>query len=335
MIKTVCLDAVIKPMGDGSTRPIIVLCSDGNTYILKNEKIDNNLNKANYNCMFLNEALSYLIAKYLSIPVPESVIINVDEDFSVYDPSLNFSYRLKKGLYFGSRELQFIDNNLLENHRVLKEMGKKYINNSWKNFFKDLENIEDLAKIIAYDLFISNFDRYTNEGNILVSNSDKKRVYAIDHGHAFFGPFWNENKISNLKSVQNTSSYIDNYLNLAHYLNTIEIDEIKLYKFNGLGVIFDAMQNNIDLQNLELHPFRNVVFDIEAITEELLDTWFSYIPNEWYIDKSFQIAIFKNYILKQKNLIRYFIQRLVERNAFSNYLGGSLLWKEKNCGTAL
>lgn len=335
MIQTVYLDAVIKPMGDGSTRPILVSCDDGNTYILKNERIDHNLNITNYNCMFLNEALSYLIAKFLSVPIPESVIINVDEDFMVYDPALKFSYRCKEGLYFGSRELKYVDNNLLENHRILKQMGKKYLNNSWKNFFKGLENNDDLAKIIAYDLFISNFDRYTNEGNILVTNNDKKSIYAIDHGHAFWGASWNENKINGLNLVQANQNYIDYYLNFTHSLNGIEIDQKRIFNFDNLGIIFDAIQNSISLQNLEMHPFKDIVFNIESITEELLDTWFSCIPSKWYIDKNFQIAIFKNYILKQKDLIRYFIQRLVDRNAFSNYLGGSLLWKEKDCGTAL
>ena len=89
-MRTVEVETFLKPMGAGISRPVLVIGDDFNEYILKNQKVNENGNLVNYNCMFLNEVLAYQIAVYLGVPIPETVIAFVEGDFAENDPSIRF-----------------------------------------------------------------------------------------------------------------------------------------------------------------------------------------------------------------------------------------------------
>ncbi|WP_153010070.1 HipA family kinase, partial [Sporosarcina koreensis] len=276
------------------------------------------------NCMFLNELLSYQIAKYLGVPVPESAIAYMDKRILEKDPTATFVHRFYEGNLFASLELEKEDN-LLENYEEMIQMKKPYISRTWNAFFSNVENINDIANVIAFDLLIANFDRYGNDGNLLVAQTTEgRKIFAIDHGHAFFGPIWHASKVNAMRLPNNTNAYCDQFINIAFGNN------IKNGLINGLGVVFDAIEQKIDLTNLQQHSFLNVVDRIESISEGLVDDWFNQIPDEWFVksDRDAQLAYYKRFILTQKDLVRFIIQRMADKMAFTNYLGGELQWKK-------
>lgn len=330
MIRKINVDAFLEQLGQGISRPVLIIGNDYEQYILKNQRADHNGNKYNFNCMFLNELLAYQIGEYLNVPMPEAVIAHLDGRLIEADPTLRFAYRFSEGSYYASKELKNVENNFMENMNNLRLMGKPYITRSWNHFFDNIVNKEDIAKILAFDLLIANFDRYGNEGNILIDNTPSGReLFAIDHGHAFWGPEWNDLKIRMLGTVECTEKYANDYI------NGIIINNVNKGFLNGLGVIFKELERYIDLNALNNHSFQNIVLRIEMITEEHLDEWLNNVPNEWFVNKPMQIGYFKNFILKQKELIRSFIQILANRSAFTNFRGGTLEWKiEKQSGTA-
>lgn len=322
MIKEIEVDTFLKYMGQGISRPVLVIGDDYNEYILKNEKIDNGGNLTNYNCMFLNELLSYQIGRYIGVPMPEAAIAFVDNKFTTDEPLVRFAYRFEEGRYFASEKLKYLENNIMENSKQLIMMNKPYIIRTWKNFFSNIDNKYSVSDIVAFDILIANFDRYNNVGNVLICNDEKSRnLFAIDHGHAFFGPIWDQKKINCFKQVAMTNDYINAYANLIWNNMHGEL--------SGAGVIFKALEEYINLEDLQQHSFLNVVQKIENISENMLDVWLHTIPNEWYIDESLQMTYYKKFILQQKDIVRYIIQNMAERNAFTNYKGGKLEWKNR------
>jgi hypothetical protein len=309
----------LKSLGQGMSRPVLIMGNDFEEYILKNENIDNNGNITKFNCMFINELLSYQIGLYLDIPMPEAVIAYVDGQFCEEDPTIRFSYRFENGKYFATKKLKNLENNILENYDTLFRMNKPRIKQSWNNFIKNIKNKDDIAKILAFDILIFNFDRLKNEGNILLNseNEDNRKIYAIDHGHAFGGPQWSENKINILSSPKLADCYVQLFMSVVK-------------DFSGGGIMFRALEQHINLEDLVNHSFLNIVNKIEAIDEKMIDSWIEVIPNEWFVEKEVQVAYYKNFILKQKELIRHIIQFMANNNAFSNYRGGILEWNSKN-----
>ncbi|WP_243289291.1 HipA family kinase [Clostridium perfringens] len=313
------VDAILGKMDAGVSRPVLVLGDDLNEYILKNQRSDNEGNVTNYDCMFINELLAYQIGVYLDVPMPEAVIAILSGEFINEDPALRFAYRFEAGKYFATEKLKYVENNLKDNRQELIAMGKPYMKNTWNNFFKGISNKEDIAKILAFDILIANFDRYNNEGNILIDKSVVRKIYAIDHGHAFFGPFWDQRKVNCLKLAEVTTEYINTFT------QSIILNENSC----GAGKIFKVLEQYIDLENIDAHSFLNVVAKIMSINEEMIDTWMDNIPDEWYIDKELQISYYKHFILKQKDVVKHIIQSLAFHDAFTNYKGGLLKWREK------
>lgn len=330
MIRKIHVDTFLEELGCGISRPMLILGSDYEQYILKNQRADNDGNKYNFNCMFLNELLAYQIGKYLDVPMPEAVIARLDKILIDSDPGIRFAYRFSEGNYFASKELSNVENNMLENMNILQGMGKPYVKRSWNAFFNNIINGKDIANILAFDLLIANFDRYGNEGNVLIDNSyEGRKLFAIDHGHAFYGPEWTQDKINDFRAVECSDKYINQFIN-----RTLRNNIGRGY-VNGLGIIFKELETYIDLNEPNDHSFQDVVMKIEMITEDDLDNWLDIIPDEWFVNKQAQIGYYKSFILNQKMIVKHLIQALANRGAFSNFRGGILEWKiEKQFRTA-
>ncbi|MNW54263.1 hypothetical protein D3C74_318570 [compost metagenome] len=327
MVRTIQVSAFLKQLGEGISAPSIILSDDNQRYILKNQKTSIDGRTIDLNCSFLNELLSHQIAEYLGAPVPEAAVAELDRRILDNGPALRFVHRFTEGIYFASYEVPEKEDNLLENYQVLKGMGKPYISRNWNKFYSNICNPKDSATIIALDIFIANLDRYNNTGNLIIAQSnDGRKLFSIDHGHAFFGPVWQVNKMSMLKSVAPTDEYFNAYLK--------EIFDNQQKGFlNGLGEVFKSIETNINLDNNADHDFIEIVHKIEQINEDLLDSWFSNIPDIWFVDKVNQIGIYKYFLMQQKYLVRDFIQILANYRAFTNFRGGKLQWKEKLAGT--
>ncbi|CAI3193605.1 HipA family kinase [Clostridium neonatale] len=321
------VETFLKPMGDGVTRPAEVIGDDQKEYILKNQKVYQNGKFVEYDCMFLNEMLAFQIGKYLGVPMPEAVVAKIYEETIESDPEIRFAYRFEKGTYFATEELKQIENNLMNNYKELVRMGKPYVIKSWNKFFKDVNNKNDIASIIAFDILIANFDRYNNEGNILISNTNTRKIYAIDHGHSFFSPIWNDVKINNLSISKITDAYIQNFA----------LSIMKIMKQAGVcssGIIFNALEQHIDLEDVNNHSFVDIVSKIKSINQSMILEWCNNVPDCWYINKEYQINCYMNFIMRQKEAVQYIIQILANNRAFTNYRGGILQYgtskKENN-----
>lgn len=317
----------LRPMGAGITRPALVIGDDCQEYIIKNESVDENGNIVNYNCMFLNELLAFQIGNYLGVPMPEAVVAVISKELVDYDPTIRFSYRFERGKFFATKKLEKVENNIYENYQELIMMKKPYMERSWKKFFKDIENKEDVSKILAFDILIANFDRYVNSGNVLIdSGSSKRRIYAIDNGHSFFGPIWNEAKINCLNLSEVTDSYIELF-------STRILEEVRRTGVFGSGTIFGALEQHIDLEDVENHAFSDVINNIRNIEEDMIRSWCNNIPDEWFINREIQTAYYIKFILKQKFVVEHIIQLLANQNAFTNFRGGILKYGEEkeNC----
>ena len=317
MIRKIEVETFLKSMSLGVSRPVLVIGDDYEEYILKNENIDDNGKLVKYNSMFLNEMLAYQIGIYLGIPIPESVIAKVDNEFIVNQPELLFAYRFSEGVYFATKRLKESENNLMNNYELLFNMQKPYLIGTWKSFFNNISNKEDFAKILAFDILICNFDRYRNEGNLLINNSNGiRKIYAIDHGHAFGGPIWNKDKISWLS------------------VNTLHEKYVEMYTKNIInllpGNIFSSLEEYIDLTDLDINPFDDIVQKIKSIDKNKVYEWMNNIPIEWYaIDKTTEIQYYENYIMHQKEVVQDIIQMLANKSAFTNYRGGLLKWNNQ------
>jgi len=323
------VNTFLKQLGQGVSAPALILGSDSKKYILKTQHVVENGVRKVYNCMFLNEMLVYQIAKYLDVPIPDVAIAHVEKEHIDHGPSLLFVHRFHDGLLFASKEIEGNESNLLNGYQKLIAMNKPYVRRSWNAFFSRISNGDAIPRIIAMDLLVANFDRFTNDGNLLVaSNSNGRNVYVIDHGHAFWGPVWEINKRNILRAVNDHRTYLPFHLNMF-----LKVSDQGGQTFSGLGEIFKSIEGYVDLTNPEIHSFLEVVERIEAINEPLIDTWFAQIPDVWFENKKEQISEHKNYLLKQKDYVRILIQHLASARAFNNYRGGVLQWNGRSAGT--
>jgi hypothetical protein len=330
LVKRIYVDTFLDYLGQGMSKPALILADDAERYILKTQKVMHNGSLVTLDCMFLNELLACQIADFLDVPVPEGAIAQLDQQLIDNDPSIMFVHKFYEGTHFASLQINDVEDNLLENYEEQLRMQKPYVTRSWSSFFKNIKNPEKIANIIAFDLLIANFDRYGNTGNLLVADTDLGRqVFSIDHGHAFFNPIWGMDKINSLRSPINNHTYYNWFVGQILGNNVGRLGQA-----NGLGEVFRSIESNIDLSDITNHSFQSVVSRVESITEDIVDKWLKNIPDEWFVAKNNQIQLYKNFILSQKDLVRYLIQNLASRSAFSNYRGGVLEWtREQQVGT--
>ncbi|WP_297638008.1 HipA family kinase [uncultured Clostridium sp.] len=320
-MKELEVEMFLKNMGQGASRPALIICDDYQHYVIKNERVEIDGQTHKSDCMFVNELLAFQIGEFLDVPVPESVIAIVNKETVESDPEVRFQYKFEAGRFFASKNLEQVENNILDNFIKLRSMKKPFIKKSWNKFFQEVNNKEDIAKILAFDILIANFDRYNNMGNILINlEGANKKIYAIDHGHSFFGLFWNTNKIGCLKIETITQEYIMSYS--KGILETIT----KNSPFSQ-WTIFGALQEHIDIEDENNHSFKDIVNRIKSLNETMIEEWLDNIPEEWYVNKTKQKAYYINFLMKQKNIVENIIQVLAENGAFTNYTGGVLRYE--------
>ena len=103
----------------------------------------------------------------------------------------------------------------------------------------------------------------------------------------------------------------------------------------AIGRIFRGLENNIDLSDLTNNPFSDIVNKIENLDDSDIVDMLENIPEDWIPGKDLQKSAYYNFILKNKKIVRYYINELNKRGAFSNSCGGDLIWinsKEKTTG---
>lgn len=332
------VDAVVPALMPtaGESKPISVIASNNKKYMLKNEVVTIKGVIQNEDSVFMQELFVTQIAEKLQIPVPSVAILEITDEFINANRDFLFRYKMKPGLYFGSEVLPNIEDNLVKNYKLAEQVGKPYVVKSWNSFFKNISNPEIYASIIALDLLTVNHDRFNNEGNILLTNKNNlRKVYAIDFGHSFLGPSWYANEKQTLfKQVPNDPKQYPSFAKIIVW-GSKELELSGIISQAALGRIFRGLENNIDLSNPDNNPFLSIVNKIENLADSEIANMLNNVPTAWIPGKDLQKSAYYNFVINNKNIVRYYINELNKSGAFSNSRGGDLTWtnnKEKITG---
>lgn len=313
----------------GQSHPLFFTGSNGKDYLLKSQSVKIDGSIIIENCVFIQEMLAYQLAEYLNIPVPGYAIVNVDKAILSYNRKTQFNNLLLEGRYFATEVIPGNQQNILQNNTISSRINRPKYKEPLPDFYGKISNKEIFANLIAFDLFLLNFDRFGNNGNFIVSLdsfSNTYRGFAIDFGHSFFGPTWNLDK----QKFLGLPTKIIDYATLKNYIDRVldTLSQSNGYSgivFPGLGEVFNAMERHIKFNHS--NPFLEIVSKIKSFTRQKLQSYLDNIPLEWFVDEKAQKNLYLNFLMKQKELLPYIINTLYNYGAFSNNLGGNLEWK--------
>jgi len=308
----------------GLSKPITVVGNDGEVYFLKKPWIiDPKTKKQTYlDCMFLQEALVSEIAAYLKLNIPAYVIVEIDREamgkFSVL--RLN---GFSEGLYFASTRINNVETNYMDSLDLSLDEHKMLLKQSWFDFYSRISNKDDFGKMIVMDLFVCNFDRFGNVGNLIVSvKEDNREFFIIDHGFTFWGHVWVDSKKNMMNQISNKELYLDMY-----FRKLIGASGYRL-PMSGLGTLFRAIDQHIYFDDEGALPIIQTISLIEQIDQRMINEWINNIPLDWFVSYDDQVERYVEFLLYKKNLIRELLNTMVANGAFRNYKGGNLPWNQ-------
>lgn len=278
-------------MDDGISKPKKMLCSDNIMRVIKFNYPDG------YTRALLHEYLGFRIAKLLELPVLEQCFVNVPPELvKVYTHVEGLSSGIKVG-----SPLVSIDKNIADNGLFREPLP---------NLYKSCTNVGMIQDVLAYDIWIHNDDRGSNNGNILViPNKDGSKEFFIhDHGYAFFKPVASMDRYKNLQEFRGA------HLNWQNHK----------YPF---GPVYEAIKMNIDLTETKVNPFARIIQKIESVSKYDLEQIMNGIPNEWQIP-DYEKRALVSFLLERKFKVRQVIDYLVDIWWFPIWNGGALLWPD-------
>jgi hypothetical protein len=168
MFSNVTAMKFLRPIGDGYSQPVLFLCDDGRSYVIKN--MLNSLGPR----LLPNEWIAYNLGKKLGLPLPEAKIVHLPLELLRSIPVMGGTTPMLPGFQFGS---------LYE---------EKAISNPTRKQILSCVNLDKAADMIVFDHWIKNWDRCWLIGkNIMVQLGEKNHILLIDQGAAFTGSYWN------------------------------------------------------------------------------------------------------------------------------------------------
>lgn len=157
-LRTVTVTQYITPLREGGSLPALAEADDEFKYVIKFRGAGHGV-KA-----LISELLGGMLAKYLGLPVPEIVFVELDERFGQTEGDeeiqdlLKFSKGLNLGLHYLSGAITY---------DVATNDCDSYL----------------ASKIVWLDSFITNVDRTFRNTNLLIWH---KELWLIDHGASFY-----------------------------------------------------------------------------------------------------------------------------------------------------
>lgn len=217
----------IRKIEAGISRPSLVSCDDRQSYVVKFCGFQVHPK------MLFNDYVCSRLAQRLGIPVPDVRIVYIPRELIDMDEYLSVN-RIKEGYHFGSH----------------------FIKDSTE-FFGPLQigraaNLNKVADIIAFDIWVNNDDRANNPGNLLVTSENPSQIMAIDYGNSFCGPDWDDAE-------------------LIH-------GELCIPPFDG--EVYNILRLSVEGPD----PFDEICSKIEATTPEEIMDCIGWIPPEWGIN---------------------------------------------------
>lgn len=327
-IKTLNIETYFKPKDGlpGVSHPARILASDGKQYFLKGNYGYFGDKWIKLDAALAQELFAYQLAEYLSLPVTNVALIEIEEsDLDIYS-DLRFRHHIMTaGIYLATEAVETANQTLgllLEESKWDIPQTKKKIN----NFFKKLQNKDDISKIIYFDLLTANVDRYSNAGNLIFKKAnDGTYILAIDFGYCFFGPYWTSNEyILNLSKIKLLTAEYPQITNWGKFMT-----ECCFTKNGRIGAVFSLLEKYIKFED---NPFASSHYLAVNLESNKLTDMLMKIPDDWLIQGNHQRTIYLNFILNQVKQMPGILDFAVRSKFFTNnHTGGSLQWhKEQN-----
>jgi hypothetical protein len=159
MLRSVQATRYVTPLREGGSLPAIVEADDLGLYVLK-------FYGAGQGPLALAaEVIAGKIGRLLGLPVPELVLVQVDEAFgrNEQDPEVRDLLRASPGLNLG---MDYLPGSLMFDPAA-----------------GDKADAEFASRLVWFDAFVTNVDRTARNPNLLCWH---KKLYPIDHGAALY-----------------------------------------------------------------------------------------------------------------------------------------------------
>ena len=219
---------VIRPIKNGATKPYVIECTDGNQYVAK---FPGNPDGTR---VLINEYVCACLAQMLQLPIPsfELIYINNIEFYSNYLEGIE----LINGTAFCSRMIDKASP--VPGYRALSKVS----------------NLDDIVKILIFDVIIGNNDR--NPGNLLI-NLKNKSLVMIDHSHVFiYEAIWDAIQLK--KNIR----------------SEISIGEMNQFSFSMLSV---------EISKVDKEVYKKFKETIKSINKDDIINIIDSIPKDWSI----------------------------------------------------
>lgn len=315
---------------NGQSKPLAIRASDNKIYMLKSQLVNvPGRGLQDENAVFMQEMFVNQLALELGIPVPNFAVLDIEQEFIEDNKDYLFSYRLQPGIYFGTELIPNAENPLADIYYLEKQQGKPYAIRKWNSYYKNVTNPQVYADIIALDFLTLNADRFGNKGNLIIAKDEynRRKAFAIDFGHCFFGPYWNDTKINMFNDITNNTNQAELIPKLLDVMfNNQSIENGKYV--NSIGRVFKAMSNAISFDNG--NPFDSIVYKIESLDDKRIEEMLYNIPNEWVVGGNIQRNIYFSFIKANKLNIRSILSYINSKGLFKNNQGGALVWSKEN-----
>ncbi|PEJ25042.1 hypothetical protein CN689_26385 [Peribacillus butanolivorans] len=239
-------------IGKGRTNPKLIECSDGNIYVVK-------FMNAEFKRSIINDWIAYQLGKLINLPMPDCEIISIPDGL-IQSSEIFKKTGVSAGLAFGS---------------IFKK-NKISVNN---NSLAKCRNINNLADMFIFDMWINNRDR--NKNNMIIVNDHQPTLLFIDHEKAFCGRNWKEHDLIKFSEILNPRWSKNQIYFIQHLKNN------------------DLFQNPLQLiQSLTIAQIREAVYSI---------------PKEWNLKESEQEHLI-DFLVKRRELLGEQIQQIIKKH---------------------
>lgn len=158
-MRTVRATQYLTPLREGGSVPAIIAADDDGMYVLKFR------GAAQGARALIAEVICSELARHLGLPVPQTVLVDLDPVLSKSEPDPEIQAVLAKsgGLNFA---IDYLPGAL-----------------NWEPTLKTQPDADLAARIVWFDAFVENVDRTVRNPNLLAWHDS---VYLIDHGAALY-----------------------------------------------------------------------------------------------------------------------------------------------------
>lgn len=252
---------IYEMMNIGSTRPLLVICSDSKRYILKGINDYTSTGK-----VLFNEVVGNRFANLINLETPRMAIGELSQTVIANSPIPNLK-----------------DCNFRGGKCFLSEYKEGTSLPIFPPTLKYISNIEIVPKLILFDAILMNSDRDSNSGNWFRLKHENKLI-AIDHSNIFrLAQIWDETSLKH--DMQHPPLIIDEIKNGQDY-------HLLLHEYQK------RRQQKNQHANLHNHPFSAVERSIKKLSSRDLEQCFVGIPPEWGVTAE-EIGIAKDFLCFQ------------------------------------